>query len=185
MTIGSLFSGVGGNQGAGLKSPASGVVSWHRKSTMGGKGSGAKPKQYDPVLVVKVTEMYNAGHTQDEVAVACGVSQKVVWKLMIRHGIEARVAAKRDQRGDKNHAWKGDDAGYAAAHLRVSAVRGQPSLCEKCGTADSPRFEWASLTKNYTDVDDYIRLCCSCHHTMDGHVMNIKHMRDRMTGGTP
>lgn len=36
-----------------------------------------------------------------------GVSQKVVWRFMKNHGIKARVAAKRNQRGENNSYWKG------------------------------------------------------------------------------
>lgn len=134
---------------------------------------GAKLKRYDPDLIQRVADLYAAGSTQGEVAVAVGVTQKVVWNLMRRNGIAARVAAKRDQSGPKNHAWKGAKAGYAAAHLRVAVARGTPSLCEHCGTTDAARFEWANLTGNYTDPDDYIRLCVSCHHRMDGTVRNL------------
>jgi hypothetical protein len=134
---------------------------------------GAKPKQYPPELVARVRDAYSAGMTQGEVAAHVGVTQKVVWKLMLRHGIKARVAAKRDQRGPKNHAWKGERAGYSAMHLRVIAERGQPALCEDCGVTEAPRFEWANLTGNYGDVSDYKRLCCSCHHKLDHHVENL------------
>lgn len=134
---------------------------------------GAKPKVYPTEMVERVRTLYASGMTQDEVAAALGVSQKVVWKLMLRHGIAARVAAKRDQRGPRNSSWKGDAVGYSALHLRVIAERGQPSKCEDCGATTAKRFEWANLTGHYEDVRDYKRLCCSCHHKMDGHVRNL------------
>lgn len=135
--------------------------------------SGSKPKIYDPELIEDVRRLYLAGATQYETANALGITQKVVWNLMRRAGIAARVAAKRDQRGPKNHAWKGGAAKYAALHLRVQAERGAPNRCEDCGTTEAPRFEWASISGNYTDVNDYKRLCCSCHHKMDGHAKNL------------
>lgn len=61
-----------------------------------------------------------------------------------------------------------EDAGYAAMHKRVAVERGQPSLCEHCGTTTAKAFDWASLTKNYVDIYDYVRLCRSCHCRMDG-----------------
>lgn len=134
---------------------------------------GAKPKVYDPSTVESVRRLYEAGSTQTEVASTLGISQKVVWKLMIRHGIKARVAAKRDQRGPNNSSWRGSDATYQALHVRVQQARGTPSKCSHCGTESAPRFEWANLTGNYDDVNDYIRLCVSCHHKMDGHVRNL------------
>jgi adenylosuccinate lyase len=134
---------------------------------------GAKPKVYDSELVENVRQLYSAGHTQDEVGALLGISQKVIWKLMLRHQITARIAAKRNQYGARNTMWKGDTATYAAFHLRVQQQRGTPSVCGQCGTTKSPRFEWASLTKNYADVQDYVRLCCSCHHRFDGTVRNL------------
>jgi len=134
---------------------------------------GAKPKIYDKGLVARVTDLYAGGMTQTEVAAAVGLTQKVVWKLMLRHGIKARVAAKRDQRGPKNSTWKGGQARYAALHLRVATVRGKPKRCGDCGTTKAKRYEWANLTGRYDDVNDYRRLCVSCHHKMDGTVRNL------------
>lgn len=135
---------------------------------------GAKPKAYPAEWVEAVSLLYARGKTQHEIAAILCLTQKVVWNLMRRHGIQARVAAKRDQRGEKNHAWKGDGAKYAAAHLRVTSVRGKPSLCEECGTTTAKRYEWASISGNYTDVNDYLRLCASCHKRRDGIVENLR-----------
>lgn len=134
---------------------------------------GALPKQYPDALVARVRELYLSGNSQAEVARACDVTQKVVWNLMRRHGLVARVAAKRNQHGEQNSSWRGHEATYAALHLRVEAARGKPSRCENCGTTSAKRFEWANLTGCYSDVNDYRRLCCSCHHKMDGHVRNL------------
>ena len=135
--------------------------------------SGRRPKIYDPEMVAKVASLYADGLTQEEIARALLVTQKVIWKLMLRHEIKVRVAAKRAQSGSANHAWKGDSAKYAALHLRVQSLRGTPSLCEHCGSTTAKRFEWANLTGKYEDVADYVRLCVSCHHKMDGHVRNL------------
>jgi hypothetical protein len=72
-----------------------------------------------PLDIVK--KMYEDGHTQAEIAEALGVSQKVVWRFMKNHGIKARVACKRDQRGEKNASWKGgkriNESGYVEIYL--------------------------------------------------------------------
>lgn len=130
-------------------------------------------KQYDPDLVAAVKRLYVDGMSQTEVAHELRITQKVVWRLMEYHGIERRPQVKRDQRGEKNDSWKGRDATYSAFHLRVAAIRGAPSVCEECGTTEAKRFEWASLTKNYADVNDYKRMCGSCHHKFDGTVRNL------------
>lgn len=58
-----------------------------------------------PFDVVK--SMYDAGHTQEEIGKHFGVSQKVVWRFMKRHGLKARVAVKRAQWGKNNSNYKG------------------------------------------------------------------------------
>ena len=128
---------------------------------------GAKPKVYDPALVERVREMYAGGATQTEIAASVGLTQKVVWNLMRRSGIQARVAAKRDQRGPRNSSWKGDDATYQAFHKRVETARGRPSLCSRCGVTEASAFDWANLTGRYEDVNDYERMCRSCHRPYD------------------
>ena len=143
---------------------------------------GAKPKVYPQEMVEAVLRLYASGMTQDEVALELGTTQKVIWKLMLRHNIPRRPPIKRDQRGPRNTNWKGDKARYAAMHLRVASVRGQPSKCEHCGTTHAKKFEWASLNKRYEDVNDYIRLCGSCHSKMDGTVRNFMRYLARKRG---
>lgn len=130
-----------------------------------------------------MSALYADGLTQGEIATRLETTQKVIWRLMGRHGITPRVASKRDQRGSKNTGWRGDAAGYKAMHLRVTSARGAPSECEQCKTTTAKRFEWASLSGNYGDVNDYIRLCCSCHHKMDNHVRNLGSYALRKEGG--
>lgn len=142
---------------------------------------GSKPKIYPAKIVARVAELYANGHTQAEIAAAVGETQKVIWRLMLRSGIPARVAAKRNQRGPANSSWRGGDARYAALHLRVAEARGKPRRCEDCGTTVAKRYEWANLTGKYDDTMDYKRLCASCHKIFDGIVRNLgAHSRRRI-----
>jgi hypothetical protein len=71
-------------------------------------------------------------------------------------------------RGAASEHWIGDSATYGAFHKRVKAARGAPSACEQCGTSDpSKTYDWANLTGNYQDVNDYARMCRSCHRGYD------------------
>ena len=132
-----------------------------------------QPKQYDPALVAKVSDLYAAGATQTEVAASVGLTQKVVYTLMRRHGLAARIAAKRDQWGEKNALWKGDEAGKQALHRRLYARFGKPSKCGKCGTTASAHYDYANLTGHYEDLNDYLPMCRSCHWKYDGKITNI------------
>lgn len=64
--------------------------------------------------------------------------------------------------------WKGDNAGYGAIHERIKVRLGRPSKCEHCKTTTAKKYEWANISKEYkTDLDDWIRLCVSCHKRYD------------------
>lgn len=92
----------------------------------------AQRKRGAKLPVDEVESMYKSGMTQMEIAKHFGVSQKVVWRFMRNNGIKARVAAKRDQAGEKNSSWKGgvvrDSAGYILVkrdgHPRAKACGG-------------------------------------------------------------
>ena len=108
--------------------------------------------------------------TQTEIAAIFGVTQKIIWRHMRNYGIKARVAAKRNQRGENNHCWKGDDASYKAFHQRLKLNRGEARTygCSVCGTHDTnEKYDWANLTGKYGDMNDYAPMCRKCHRRYD------------------
>jgi hypothetical protein len=118
--------------------------------------------------------LYEAGLTQTEVAQKLGTTQKVIWRAFKNAGYESRVAKKRNQFGENNDSWRADKAGYAALHYRVEKTRGKPLCCEVCETTNAKRYEWANINGNYADIDDYVRMCKSCHASFDGNINNIR-----------
>ena len=133
---------------------------------MGGPGSGSKPRKYPPDVVELVCGMYRDGMTVREINAVAPKGYRVQ-TILERYLPERRPQAKRDQRAEANHMWKGDGAGYKAMHLRVYSERGAPACCTKCGTREASRYEWANLTGNYQDVNDYQRMCVACHRQFD------------------
>ena len=112
--------------------------------------------------------LYKTGLTQLEIARQYGVSQKMVFGWFRKLGIKSRVAAKRNQWGELNHMWKGNDASYAAFHYRLDHKFGRPKKCSKCETTDETRiYDWANLTGRYEDIQDYKRMCRQCHRAYD------------------
>lgn len=128
--------------------------------------SGRPARTYPPDLVAQIQRLYESGLTIAEVSDRVGPGCKVQL-VMERYGIERRGRYKRNQRGVRNHGWRGDVAGYQALHLRVASARGKPMQCEWCGSTEERRYEWANLTGDYGDVNDYARLCVSCHRRYD------------------
>lgn len=133
---------------------------------MGGVGSGKKPREYPEEIVSLIVGWYQSGLTVKEIGAIAPKGYKVQ-NILQRYLPERRSAAKRNQKGEANHMWKGDNAGYQALHLRVDSVRGKPMRCDWCESTGEWRYEWANLTGNYTDVYDFVRLCQSCHRTYD------------------
>ncbi len=69
---------------------------------------------------------------------------------------------------DKNPFWKGDNAKKSAMHVWVNTWKGKPRKCENCGTETAKKFEWANVDHKYRRVlEDYIRMCTSCHRKYD------------------
>ena len=119
------------------------------------------------VDLVEAIKLYESGMTQDEIGKRFGTTQKAIHGLFKRHGYVCRRAAKRDQYGERNHAWKGDEAGYQAMHLRVESRRGKASthVCSRCAIVIAD--DWANLSGRYSDVNDYAPMCRSCHRKYD------------------
>jgi len=126
----------------------------------------------------ELESLYVNGMSQTELGVNYGVSQKVIHSWFKKLEIKSRVAAKRNQTGERNSSWKGSDATYAAFQKRVETARGKPNICAACGDMDKPIYEWCNLTGKYDDVSDYMRMCRSCHRKYDknrkGSSKNVK-----------
>lgn len=126
--------------------------------------NGKAPREYPPDIIDAVLSLYQSGMTRAEVQEAIGPGVKA--EVVLRRYGALRRAIKRDQRRERNASWRGSAATYKAFHLRVATERGKPSLCGFCGTTEG-KFEWANLTRNYQDVNDYVRLCVPCHRKFD------------------
>lgn len=67
---------------------------------------------------------------------------------------------------------------YTTIHRRVYRDRGKAKICEHCHRLDQKRYEWANVSGNYYDVNDYIQLCTKCHRKMDSEKPNSYGKRD-------
>ena len=77
--------------------------------------------------------------------------------------------SRKNITGIKHHNWKGEKVGYIALHDWVSLHKGKPEKCEHCNNPKG-RFEWANKSHEYKrDLDDWLRLCTSCHIKYDKH----------------
>lgn len=74
---------------------------------------------------------------------------------------------------EKHPMWKGDNVGYYGLHSWINKKLGKPKKCDICGTEKEIRYEWANISKKYMRcVDDWKRLCVSCHRRYDRRTKN-------------
>ena len=88
---------------------------------------------------------------------------------MFKKGDKYWLGKKRPNMiGDKNTAWKGDDAGYTSVHMWVRKHWGKDKVCEICGTTRHSKYVWANKNHKYSrNRDDWMRLCSKCHFNYD------------------
>lgn len=89
-------------------------------------------------------------------------------KFSDEHKKKLSLAKKGVYKEEGNPCWKGDEASYVAIHQWVKRWKGSPKYCEQCGSTTAKKFEWANIDHKYQRIlDDYIRMCTSCHRLFD------------------
>jgi hypothetical protein len=74
----------------------------------------------------------------------------------------------RGKTEEKSIHWKGNEAGKSNMHKWVERWKGKPKKCEMCGTEKAKKYEWANVDHSYKRIlEDYIRMCTSCHRKFD------------------
>lgn len=72
------------------------------------------------------------------------------------------------KKDSKSPNWKGSRVGKAALHNWVERKLGKLRKCEHCGTTNAKQYDWANKSQKYKrNLDDWIRLCRSCHAKYD------------------
>jgi hypothetical protein len=71
--------------------------------------------------------------------------------------------------GEAHHNWKGEKAGYSAAHMWVKMNKTKPDHCHHCGKkGNGYQIHWSNIDHQYKrNLDDYVALCASCHKKYD------------------
>jgi NUMOD3 motif len=102
---------------------------------------------------------------------------KITWNIGRKHSEETKKKMSNAAMGHKpakalsgedNPGWRGIDVSYSGLHHWVKKHLGRPSKCEHCGTTTAKKFEWANRSGLYLrEVEDWIRLCTSCHRQYD------------------
>jgi hypothetical protein len=104
-----------------------------------------------------------------------GVTVGALDRMLSHYGIKLDLKISYTR---KERCYTATHLNSMTAHKRVMRARGSASThgCSQCWRADSGvRYEWANLTGNYADVEDYAPMCSKCHGAYDS-------MRRRLTG---
>lgn len=95
--------------------------------------------------------------------------------------INQRIYAM-SRNGEKIWNWKGDKAGEDAMHDWIRRKLGTPNYCEHCKKSNKKVYDWANIDHSYKrKIEDYIRLCRSCHRKYD--IKNNGYKRERGVDG--
>lgn len=82
---------------------------------------------------------------------------------------------------DKLYHIKDHDC-YYRKHYLVRKHRGNPSFCEVCKCDNEDNFyEWANMTGDYDNINDYKRMCRKCHRAYDKDRKMLAHVKRRET----
>lgn len=76
----------------------------------------------------------------------------------------------RDQFGENNNTWAGDDLSYKGIHRWLKRIYGKADLCENTDcTHESKTFDWALLKgcEYQRKRENFWKLCRSCHKKYD------------------
>lgn len=113
--------------------------------------------------------LYAEGWSMRRIGALFGVKADTICRRMREYGISPRSKGITGHHwNEEHHNWKGDEAGYQALHSRLHRRRGMPRHCEVCDTSNpSKTYDWANLTGRYEDIEDYKRMCRSCHRKYD------------------
>lgn len=123
-------------------------------------------------------ELNNLYHEEKKstwsIAKIYGVSQMQIRRWLIKLEIrprsysEASKITRNSKFGPDHHMWQAEKVSYSAIHAWVTRHKGSPQKCEHCQTTEPRKYEWANIDHKYKrDLDDYIRLCTSCHRQYD------------------
>lgn len=97
---------------------------------------------------------------------------KIPWIKGKKHTAETIIKLKNRfyPKGEAHPSWIGDDIGYAGVHDWIEKELGKPQYCQRCGSSNAQRYEWANRSRTYKrDTNDWIRLCVFCHRKADYH----------------
>jgi len=84
-----------------------------------------------------------------------------------KHNDRVKNKIASAQLGEKNHQWKGNEAGYQAIHIWIRSQLTKPERCQKCYKKKSD-LDCCNISGEYKrTLDDWQYLCRSCHTKYD------------------
>lgn len=93
---------------------------------------------------------------------------EIMSKTWFKKGCVSLNKGKDGLKNELNPNWKGDNVGYISLHNWVKRYKGSPKKCEHCLSEEKKMYHWANKSHEYKrDLDDWIRLCVSCHKKYD------------------
>ena len=109
-----------------------------------------------------------------------GYKQTKEHKEKLREAMLGKVSYWRGKRrpemlGENNSSWKGKRVGYRSLHYWVENKLGKSDICEYCGRSEliGHQIHWANKSRYLRELNDWIRLCASCHKAYDRDLVSV------------
>lgn len=128
----------------------------------------------------RISPMFGKKQTSEARRKISEALKKIYKNKLPKHFVkfqEAGWKATRKLKDEKSSNWKGDDVKYIGLHNWVRKHLGIPDTCKICGKngLSGYKIHWANKGHTYKrNLDDWIRLCCSCHQKYDKSYLKMK-----------
>lgn len=115
-------------------------------------------------------DTYTGSSKQTRKLIVCGYCQIKVWAFKGSKYCSRQCAAyARKNTKTSNYLSKAQHNftknEYKRIHANLAKERGKAKSC--INGCKATRYEWANQTGDYYNFNDYVAMCCSCHHKLD------------------
>jgi len=106
------------------------------------------------------------GKTSTELGKEQNVSHKTILYWLEKYNIPRRHPAHKENKGENNYFWSGDNVSYAGLHHWLEVNKPKTGICDICNKYKKTTY--ANISGEYRrDINDFGELCYSCHCLFD------------------
>lgn len=122
----------------------------------------------DKKNLISQYKKYRDSGKLNELAIKLGRTKQYICRMAKNYGLT-------DPAHHKPYAEKLKNP-YFKFHARIRKLKGSPKKCEVCGEDGLKKwYDWANITGDYDNPEDYKRMCRKCHRKHDKDRPMLRH----------